>query len=219
MKSKKELLELIDELKYADVFNELDKLNLNSEAYNRLKKEFVLGKADIDFNDRLKIVIDLSKTTSSQKIFFKSKNKIILLIIVISLIVSISYFNRGTITGIYGNNNSDNQIIIADEVDKIEHTNTNVYGISYKKVAEQSIINYIELGTTIDFIRQEFGDPKERNYWELKNIKFRISGDNNGITSIEYILKKMIQPNLIYLTFLILTVQIYQCMVLLLLET
>lgn len=57
MKTKQELLNMADELKYAELFEELDRMGLNSEAYNRLKKEFVLGKTDIDFNDRLKTLI------------------------------------------------------------------------------------------------------------------------------------------------------------------
>ncbi len=49
MKTKEELLEMADELKYAKLFDELDTMGMNSEAYNRLKKEFILGKTDIDF--------------------------------------------------------------------------------------------------------------------------------------------------------------------------
>jgi len=54
MTSKKDLYTMLDELKYAELFEELDKLGLNTEAYQKLKKSFILGKTDIDFHDRLK---------------------------------------------------------------------------------------------------------------------------------------------------------------------
>lgn len=59
MKPKEALLAMIDNLEYADLFAALDKLALG-EAYARLKKEFILkgAVADIDFSDRLKVLIN-----------------------------------------------------------------------------------------------------------------------------------------------------------------
>lgn len=59
MRNKEELLAMIDSAKYADLFAELDKFGLG-ERHERLKKEFILkgAVADIDFSDRLKVLIN-----------------------------------------------------------------------------------------------------------------------------------------------------------------
>lgn len=70
MKTQQELLEMIDRVEYADLFTELDKFALG-EAYQRLKKEFILkgAVADIDFSDRLKVLVNsiLSKKVRQKK--------------------------------------------------------------------------------------------------------------------------------------------------------
>jgi hypothetical protein len=57
MKSKEELLEMADELNYAQLFEELDRMGLKGEIYETLKTEFMLNKTDIHWNNRLKMLI------------------------------------------------------------------------------------------------------------------------------------------------------------------
>lgn len=63
MKTKEELLAMIDRIDYVGLFEELDKYDLG-EVYARLKKEFVLkgAVADIDFSDRMKVMINSINT-------------------------------------------------------------------------------------------------------------------------------------------------------------
>lgn len=51
------ILSLIDEVKINEVFTELDKANIQSPQINRLRQEFVHGRIDFDFYDRLKTAV------------------------------------------------------------------------------------------------------------------------------------------------------------------
>ncbi len=58
MKTKQELLQMADELKYAELFEELDTMGLKGEIYETLRTEFLLNKTDIHWNSRLKTCIN-----------------------------------------------------------------------------------------------------------------------------------------------------------------
>lgn len=117
MKSKKELFEMLDELKYAELFEVLDSLQLDSEAYLRLKKEFILGKTDIDFNDRLKTLISsnsLKSLKQNSNLLPFSNPKFFFWLLAIAMIIGFAfYIGKSETTGIKGNNNNDNNILIS----------------------------------------------------------------------------------------------------------
>jgi tetratricopeptide (TPR) repeat protein len=77
MKSKEELLKMADSLQYSELFEELDTMGLNSQAYNRLRKEFILrgAVADIDWNERLKVLINTLPDTDSNEEIEKIPSK------------------------------------------------------------------------------------------------------------------------------------------------
>jgi tetratricopeptide (TPR) repeat protein len=56
MLRKDEILKLLVQNEYAEFFDALDSYDLDTPEYNRLKKEFVGGKTDIDYNNRCKVL-------------------------------------------------------------------------------------------------------------------------------------------------------------------
>jgi tetratricopeptide (TPR) repeat protein len=58
MLRKDEILKLLVQNEYADFFDALDSYDLDTPEYNRLKKEFVGGKTDIDYNNRCKVLMN-----------------------------------------------------------------------------------------------------------------------------------------------------------------
>lgn len=57
MKTKQELLDMANELNYAKLFEELDRMGFKGEIYETLRTEFILGTKDIHWNNRLKTLI------------------------------------------------------------------------------------------------------------------------------------------------------------------
>ena len=58
MNKKQELRTLLEKSEYAELFDGLKKLGLNSHQYNILRREFILNRYDIEFEDRLKVLIE-----------------------------------------------------------------------------------------------------------------------------------------------------------------
>ena len=82
---KNDILSLINAYKLSDAFAKLDKLNLQNPDYARLKKEFIAGKSDVNFVDRLLVLVNnltieennTSIFKSNLTIFYKNMKKII----------------------------------------------------------------------------------------------------------------------------------------------
>lgn len=96
MKSKNELLDMADSLKYAELFEELDNLGANNATFFALRREYIHQGANPEYNDRVKaFIIDFfAQKPASPTSWFK--NKIVrasLLLISISLLLSLWYFN------------------------------------------------------------------------------------------------------------------------------
>lgn len=114
MKTKKELINLLENAEYAELFKQLNDRKKNNEAYSALKKSFILGKTDVDFHDRLRILIeDESISTIYSSNYFNKKYLFYFLIIVISLSIFIALSSKDTITGIDGNENRGNSVNIS----------------------------------------------------------------------------------------------------------
>jgi tetratricopeptide (TPR) repeat protein len=84
MKSKEELNEMVNNLKYPEVFEELDAMGQNSATYNALKLEFIDGNINYNFPKRLKVFIN--------NIFLKKKITKISAIIIIPILLSFAGF-------------------------------------------------------------------------------------------------------------------------------
>jgi hypothetical protein len=55
--SKEQIIDLIEQNELAKAFEEIDKYGIKDPIYYRLKKEFIMGKIDIDFYNRLAMIV------------------------------------------------------------------------------------------------------------------------------------------------------------------
>lgn len=85
MKSKEELLKMVDKIEYAELFAELDAMGQDSATYNALKEEFITTQFNnYTFPKRLKVFIN--------NIFLKKKITKISAIAIIPILLSIAGF-------------------------------------------------------------------------------------------------------------------------------
>jgi len=88
----------IDKSNISKAFELIDEFGINTPEYHRLKQEFIAGKSDIDFHQRLKVFVQKNignNQTSNHIKIFKSMpyfNKLFIIAIFLSFIASLSWY-------------------------------------------------------------------------------------------------------------------------------
>lgn len=118
----------------------------------------------------------------------------------LSFLITLLLFGCGSNqTGIEGDSNDNNKVVIADKIENLDNS-TNithiVEGSKYAKEAPFDLLKEIFIDTSIDFVKQKFGAPNEEDldedieekefFWELYNVNLTLftykgSGGIKGI--------------------------------------